>query len=133
LFSLKTKSDSKLEAHPRRKAPGIAELNNWFRDYKWRAKRKNIHFSLTKEEFAFLTSKPCYYCGAEPEFKKRDKGGAFMLALNGLDRINNAFGYIFGNLVPCCKICNFMKRTLSLKEFKNQVERIHLHWSQEGS
>jgi hypothetical protein len=44
---------------------------------------------------------------------------------NGIDRKNNAIGYIVGNVLPCCKLCNYAKRTMGYNEFLNWVNRVY--------
>lgn len=36
-----------------------------------------------------------------------------------------AKGYFDDNVVPCCKICNAMKRDFDLDTFLNQAEKIY--------
>jgi hypothetical protein len=40
---------------------------------------------------------------------------------NGVDRVNNSLGYTKDNCKPCCKMCNKMKGTMSLEEFKSFI------------
>lgn len=53
-------------------------------------------WALSEAEWRVLISQPCFYCGMENNVKT----GA------GLDRLNNMFGYIPGNVVSCCYECN---------------------------
>ena len=53
-----------------------------------------------------LFSKKCYYCG----FINQDHG-------IGIDRANNSKGYIKSNCVPCCTLCNIMKKDNDLMTF----------------
>jgi hypothetical protein len=46
---------------------------------------------------------------------------------NGVDRVENSLGYSVDNCVACCKICNWMKLTLSVDEFKAHVIKIARH------
>lgn len=96
---------------------GQAALNDVFYDYKYRAKRKGIEFSLNKEDFKELTSKNCHYCGKEPSQSRtrphpvyKDKSrfnGDYIY--NGLDRKDVSVGYNLENVVPCCRDCNTIK------------------------
>lgn len=43
---------------------------------------------------------------------------------NGIDRVNNAKGYVTGNVVSCCKNCNLMKKNMSADAFIAHVRRI---------
>lgn len=83
--------------------------------YKRNAKKRNLEWSITLEQFDKLIFSNCYYCGDEPrvhELKRKT------LIYNGLDRVDNNKGYIIDNVVACCTICNMMKYTLSLDDFK---------------
>ncbi len=64
---------------------------------KVKAKKRNIKFELSFEEYNKLLLSPCYYCGNE-----LDEMGV------GLDRINNdkSIGYTSKNVLPCCGRCN---------------------------
>ena len=75
------------------------------------AKRRNLLWELTREQFMSFWQKPCVYCGdAIPAI--------------GLDRIDSTKGYTMENLVPCCTTCNRMKSQLSLNEFLERCARI---------
>lgn len=98
--------------------------------YQRNAKNRNYYWSISEEEFLSLIKNNCYYCGTEPfNYVKRrykyetDKG----LPFNGIDRLDNTLGYISGNCVPCCKICNAAKSDLSLEEFKKWIKKISTH------
>ena len=79
--------------------------------YKRGAKYQGLEFTLNKEDFASFWQVPCYYCGTIP-------------ATIGLDRIDNAIGYIKANIVSCCKACNRMKSNSPQKEFIEQCAKI---------
>lgn len=74
--------------------------------YKDGAKKRNLPFTLTDIECLKLFSKKCYYCG----FINQEHG-------IGIDRANNTKGYIKSNCVPCCTLCNIMKRDNDLMTF----------------
>jgi hypothetical protein len=44
--------------------------------------------------------------------------------LNGIDRIDSKLGYVEGNVVSCCKICNSAKGDLTLAEFENWINKM---------
>ena len=94
------------------------------------ATKRGLPFSLTINQFCKIVEQSCTYCGVPPRasdahckqqwYKKwRDKH-----TTNGIDRINNAIGYIDGNCVPCCKRCNVAKHTKSAREFVALVSKI---------
>jgi hypothetical protein len=70
-----------------------------YRLAKSQAKRREIEFALSFEEYAFLVrNNACHYCGSGlPETG------------SGLDRKDSAVGYLNTNSVPCCFTCNTMK------------------------
>ncbi len=80
-----------------------------FSRYRRDARIKGFIFDLTLDEFSEIISEPCYYCG----------GDGF-----GIDRWDNSIGYIKGNMVSCCSMCNFMKKTYTEDEFVNQYIKI---------
>ena len=77
-------------------------FNDLYSSYRGRARKKGFEFTLTKLEFFLLTSAPCYYCGKKPEQSKAPNKYAAEYIYNGIDRLDNAKGYIDGNVVPCC-------------------------------
>jgi hypothetical protein len=72
--------------------------------YRRGAINRNYAFELTEEQFMTFWDKDCYYC-------KQTINGI------GIDRVDNAIGYVIGNCVPCCKTCNWMKQSLSHNHF----------------
>lgn len=72
---------------------------------------RGLAFALTLGEFLGIIADPCHYCGDAPS--------------GGVDRLNNATGYILNNSVSCCVTCNRMKLMLTETEFLRQVEKIH--------
>lgn len=51
----------------------------------------------------------CHWCGGQAA---SGDGSA------GLDRIDNGFGYVVGNVVPCCFTCNRERGTLTYEEYQ---------------
>lgn len=78
--------------------------------YKSRAKENGREFKLSREEFIQLFISNCHYCGSENA--------------RGIDRIDSDKGYIEGNVLPCCSICNFMKKNHPYDLFISQVIKI---------
>lgn len=109
-----------------RKLPyGEASFNQIVRTVKRGAKERNYQFRLTKKQVRGIVTKNCHYCGKSPSqvSRSRDANGVFVY--NGIDRVNNTKGYVEGNVVPCCKICNIAKSTMSVEEFKNWILQVH--------
>ena len=84
-------------------------LINWRKNYrrakgrfqyvKKHALRKNKEWKLSESEYYVLISQPCFYCNLKNDVQ----------AGIGLDRLNNKKGYIRGNIVSCCSICNYVR------------------------
>ena len=78
--------------------------------YRRDAKKRGLAYELTREQFLSFWQKPCAYCGDD-------------IATVGLDRVDNARGYVIDNVVACCRLCNAMKSGMPLADF---VERCRL-------
>lgn len=106
------------------KAPGRtyqAAVNSLYASYRRRATIRGFSFELSVTEFHDLILRPCYYCGAPPAQVPRSDD---LLTYNGVDRMDSTRGYRTDNCVPCCKVCNFAKQTLSSDEFLAHVAKI---------
>ena len=91
------------------------------------AVKRNLEFSLSKDEFRHLSKMDCFYCGLPPsnEHKPaRPRPGAEKFIYTGLDRVDNAKGYLASNVVPCCKACNRAKSDMREEDFSDWIERI---------
>jgi hypothetical protein len=82
-----------------------------FGRYVQHAKLRGIVFALSFSEFMKLWQVPCSYCKSS-------------ISTVGVDRVDNNSGYIMGNVVPCCTICNRMKLTSSKDDFIEQCRRV---------
>jgi hypothetical protein len=102
---------------------GLAARNNLYKQYKGTSKKRGYEFTLTKEVFFALVKGNCHYCGVEPrQVRRLETGDRF--TYNGLDRVRNSEGYKENNVVPCCKQCNYAKRTLTQDEFYAWIARL---------
>lgn len=96
----------------------IKEVKNRYRispkgrllTYKQSAKKRGYDFLLNPEDFTKLLGSKCHFCG--------------VTKANGIDRIDSKKGYIYGNVLPCCKICNFMKGVNSYSFFIKHIKKI---------
>lgn len=103
--------------------PGESAFNLLYATYRCSAEKRGLKFLLSKEEFGQITRLDCFYCGLNPiQVCKPDISGGYQY--NGVDRRNNNEGYVLGNVVPCCKLCNWMKNQFSESDFLNHCKRI---------
>lgn len=79
---------------------------NSYYDYVRYAKKRDLEFKLTLEYYNSLIDMNCYYCN-EICYK----------GWNGVDRFDNTKGYYIDNSVPCCMICNYMKKNHTIDNF----------------
>ena len=106
---------------------GASARAHVFCGYKSAAKKRKLAWGLSDEEFDFLTGSNCHYCGTPPSTIKRSRWGTGTFIWNGIDRVDNTLGYISSNVVPCCRICNHAKRTLSYEDFVNWIKKAYDH------
>jgi hypothetical protein len=104
----------------------LGEISGYrlYTDYRTRARLANRKFEVTLEQFLFLTSQNCYYCGVEPSQKRRTSHSNKYYLYNGIDRRDNTRGYELDNCVPCCKFCNQAKSTLTEEQFYNWAKKV---------
>jgi len=94
------------------------------RDYKRRVESTGKKWALSDEQFRKLLNSNCHYCGIPP-YKIHPRSTDYIY--NGVDRVDSSLGYIPGNVVTCCEICNKAKRDLTTEEFLAWVDRISKH------
>lgn len=81
-----------------------------------RCRRADKPLEISPAEYKALIAGNCAYCGALPtNWTKWEDGPA--IQYNGVDRVDNERGYLFDNLVPCCKLCNQFKSKLTAQQF----------------
>jgi hypothetical protein len=108
---------------------GEAAARSLYAAYRNRTRNKRLGFSISFQEFSELTARPCHYCGDPPSNKwarsnRNRLNGDYVY--NGIDRVDNALGYIRGNVVPCCRQCNSAKNTLALARFDQWIQKVNL-------
>lgn len=92
-------------------------LESRYSNAKAAAKKRGLDFTLTKEEYAAAIDAPCFYCN--------NYLGTKTLVATGLDRLDNSFGYVPGNVQSCCKFCNGIKSdVLTVEETKAAIQAI---------
>jgi len=87
------------------------EPSNSFRRYQRKASERGLPFLLTEDQFTQIVAQRCAYCGEWGQPR-------------GVDRVCNFQGYVPGNCIPCCKICNRFKSNLSKEHFLGHVRKI---------
>ena len=105
---------------------GQAAFNDLFLRYKLGAKKRGFNFEISKDRFKELTSGICYYCGDSPSKINHRSNMYGGYTYNGIDRIDSDKGYIEGNVVSCCSLCNYMKKNIKLIDFENHITKIYL-------
>jgi hypothetical protein len=100
-----------------------------YKVYQRSTRMKKLQFTYSEEEFKALVVNPCYYCGILDEKGFDDNAeepkDKVIRAFNGIDRMNQAEGYIQSNGVSCCAMCNWMKGSLDSATFIKRIRHIH--------
>lgn len=102
--------------------------NLLFAEYKLHGKE----FELSFEDFTRLVNSNCHYCGTPPCNLRTTKNKKISKCFNGIDRVDNLIGYKLTNCVPCCSICNYMKRGVKEKDFYSQIGKIFYNLQGKG-
>lgn len=92
--------------------------------YKNNAKRRNLDFDLSIEQFDIITQQECIYCGG---YSGKYNNNSF----SGIDRVDSNKGYVEDNIVPCCDVCNKMKGVLTVSQWLNHIQSILDHYKKE--
>jgi len=103
---------------------GETAFRKLYRAYKHGAKKRNLEWKLTKEQFRNMTKEDCHYCGRSPS-KSIGKNLNGEYIYNGLDRMNNSIGYTEENVVTCCWGCNHIKGDIDKEDFIAQINKIY--------
>lgn len=82
------------------------------------AKKKNKAVEITESMYQNIIGQPCNYCKNTCYLQNN-------IGARGIDRIDSMYGYIPGNIVPCCSTCNYMKSNLSVGNFFGQLLSIY--------
>ena len=88
----------------------VSKTPSVYKTYANNANTRNIKFTLSQQDFTEIVSNPCYLCGLENS--------------TGIDRFNNAIGYLKENCRPCCGHCNLLKKTQSYEDLIQIAEHI---------
>ena len=99
------------------------------------ARIRELYWAISDEFALDLMCQPCFYCGSLPEIHNNYRitnSIKCSFRYNGIDRVDNSKGYILDNVVPCCSDCNYMKRAMSISEFKDRIAKIYKYWIENG-
>ncbi len=99
--------------------------------YRQGAAARGYIFELTLKEVQQLITQPCNYCGIESSIQIDVSliNEERVYNFNGIDRVDNTVGYVKGNVVSCCSICNKAKSTQTTISFLSWIDRISKHQS----
>lgn len=81
--------------------------------------RPYINWTLTVDQYKLIATSNCHYCGEIP------KNNGRYFTLNGIDRVDNSAGYVDGNCVPCCSLCNRAKGKYTVEFFQNWIKKAY--------
>jgi hypothetical protein len=102
-------------------------LKHLYSGIKGRKNAKLLGFNITFEQFVQLSKSPCTYCGTIGYAAKGHRDWSAYVRVNGLDRVDSNKGYLYDNVVPCCRTCNTAKSAMSREEFIAWVRKISTH------
>ena len=93
-----------------------------FNSLKSSAKKRNLPLNISFEYFKNLKTSNCYYCGVSNIFLQFfcEVMGRKMPYMS-IDRIDNTKGYIIGNVVPACFLCNQIKGSFFNEEEMKRI------------
>lgn len=98
------------------KSTYVSKTHPVYKTYAKNANTRNIKFTLSQQDFAEIISNPCYLCSL--------KGPS------GIDRFNNALGYLKENCRPCCGHCNLLKKDQRYEDLIWCAEQISLKYTE---
>lgn len=104
-------------------------MNVVVKQYRQTAKRRGLAFTIPLGLVHSLLASNCFYCGSPPSSVMHKKGSFGEFVYNGLDRVDSRSGYVEGNVVSACVVCNWMKSTMPLGKFIEHVRRIASKWA----
>ena len=98
------------------------------KQYRYRARKKGIAFTLGEADIGKLIHSPCVYCGGAPSNTLRLPSAEHEdFPYNGIDRVDSSKGYTPANTVPCCSHCNTAKLDRVKADFLDWVARVYHH------
>jgi hypothetical protein len=107
--------------------PGLALRNHVLLRYKKSAEKFGRAWELSGAQFDALIADNCHYCGVPPNTTFSNGKMRGSLTYNGIDRKDNALGYVEFNVVTCCKICNRAKLGMTYEAFKAYIAAVRFY------
>lgn len=114
---LQNKTQNAKRDKDHRNALARKNINRAFYSYQKEAKRRDIAFYLSMDEFVDIVLSPCAYCGDISEEKQ----------FNGVDRVDSKGHYTIDNCVSACTLCNLLKHVIPVNLFFLRIEHILTH------
>lgn len=111
---LQNKTQNAKRDKDHRNALARKNINRAFYSYQKEAKRRDIAFYLSMDEFVDIVERPCAYCGDMSEEKN----------FNGVDRVDSKLRYTLDNCVSACTLCNYLKHVMPVDLFFQRIEHI---------
>lgn len=105
----------------------VAQAKVIEREYSHSARRRGMAFEITTQDIAGLCGSDCHYCGTPPASDKQTRQTQIPFKANGIDRADNATGYLLPNCKTACQICNYAKSNLSPTDFLAHACQIAAH------
>lgn len=106
--------------------PQEAIYRQALRSLKHGAKSRGLRIDVSDAQLLQLQQLPCYYCGHSDTRCTRTHAIRVCVHCSGVDRVDNTLGYVEGNCVPCCRLCNQAKMDLTIDEFFAWVRRVYM-------
>jgi 5-methylcytosine-specific restriction endonuclease McrA len=78
-------------------------------------RQRGVELTISRQEYLELAFSNCAYCGSLPKNRvplprpSTKTVYTFIFLYQGIDRKDNNLGYVPGNCVPCCAVCNSIK------------------------
>lgn len=99
------------------------------KEYKRQAIKRNKIFDISDEQLLTLFLQNCHYCNIY--VSSCNKYGETYSKM-GIDRKDNDIGYVDGNVLPCCHICNRMKYNYEYDNFFRYLHNIFKNFGAEN-
>lgn len=87
-------------------------LKTSYARYRCEAKQRNYSFEITFEQFRELVEDKCFYCQVGNSQYMIHPITKLKQFFCGVDRIDNRKGYVYNNVITCCKKCNTKKNSI---------------------